>query len=98
MLCFSRIHCCGSMDNAAVEGDNRNSHIKPNPSRGGKREPHVPINLDGRGPWDKASQVPCFQGMTMFPKPSHQLIKSAWMLVHSYLKYLAHDPTSLPQA
>jgi hypothetical protein len=86
------------MDNAAVQGDNRNSSIKPNPPRGGKREPDVPINPDGRGPWDKTSQVPCFQGMTMLPKPSHQLIKSAWMLVHSYLKYLAHDPTSLPQA
>jgi hypothetical protein len=34
----------------------------------------------------------------MLPKPNHQLIKSAWMLVYSYLKYLAHDPTSLSQA
>jgi len=32
----------------------------------------------------------------MLPKPIHQLIKSAWLLVHSYLKYLAHDPPFLP--
>jgi len=34
----------------------------------------------------------------MLPKPIQQLIKSAWLLVNSYLKYLAHDPTFLPQA
>lgn len=79
-------------------GSNRNSQIKPNPSRGGNREPNVPINSDGRGPWDNVSQVPCFQGMTMLPKPIDQLIKSAWMLVHSYLKYLAHDPPFLLHA
>ena len=32
----------------------------------------------------------------MLPKPCHQLIKSAYLLVHSYLKYLAHDPPFLP--
>ena len=29
---------------------------------------------------------------------THQLIISAWMLVHSYLKYFAHDPPFLTHA
>jgi len=33
----------------------------------------------------------------MLPKKISTLSKSAWLLVYSYLKYLAHDPP-LPQA
>jgi hypothetical protein len=31
-------------------------------------------------------------------KQNSTLIKSAWFLVFSYVKYLANDPTFLPQA
>jgi hypothetical protein len=34
----------------------------------------------------------------MLPKKILTLNKAAWLLVHSYLKYLAHDPPFLPQA
>jgi hypothetical protein len=30
-------------------------------------------------------------------RPILPMIKSAWLLVFSYVKYFANDPTSLPQ-
>jgi hypothetical protein len=79
-----------------MPGANNNFQLCPNLPRGGNREPQVSINAGIRVPWDK--EVHFFQGTTMPPKKIHPLIKSAWLLVNSYLKYLAHDPPFLPQA
>ena len=81
--------------NAAIQGTNRNSRITPNPLRSVNREPQAPLNqIFGV----LGIKRPVFKRIAMLHNITNQLIRSAWMLVHSYLKYLAHDPPFLPHA